>query len=369
MLRPPGSRPRRTTGSDVAEAPTFSDVAPYLLRAMAGRTAVAHNATFDLRFVASELLRAGVRLPELPLTGLCTMAWSTAYLEAPSRRLVDCCRACGVPLTHAHSAGSDALATAQLLSHYLGVSHFDPPWRETLEVTQAYAWPGFPREYPEMRMVHRSEVRAARQDEWLDDIVSRMPRAADVRVDAYLATLEMAMLDGFLAEHEKETLVSVALESGLTRGQVLDLHADYLRAMAEVALEDQVVTPEERGDLERVAGMLGLRSTDVDAALEEALERVSLGQAATVSVVSAGIDLMPGDRVVFTGEMVRDRGDWEARARDAGLDPGGVTKKTRLVVAADPNSLSGKAAKARSYGIPIVTEAAFDRLLGQMPGR
>ncbi|MEF2254696.1 BRCT domain-containing protein [Microbacterium schleiferi] len=33
-----------------------------------------------------------------------------------------------------------------------------------------------------------------------------------------------------------------------------------------------------------------------------------------------------------------------------------MTKKVRLVVAADPDSLSGKAPKARDYGIPIVGE-------------
>jgi DNA polymerase III subunit epsilon len=33
---------------------------------------------------------------------------------------------------------------------------------------------------------------------------------------------------------------------------------------------------------------------------------------------------------------------------------GGVTKSTKVVVAADPESLSGKAGKARSYGIPVV---------------
>ena len=40
-----------------------------------------------------------------------------------------------------------------------------------------------------------------------------------------------------------------------------------------------------------------------------------------------------------------------------------MTKRTALVVAADPNSASGKAATARSYGIPIITEEAFERLL------
>jgi DNA polymerase-3 subunit epsilon len=34
-------------------------------------------------------------------------------------------------------------------------------------------------------------------------------------------------------------------------------------------------------------------------------------------------------------------------------------------VAADPDSLSGKARKASAYGIPIVAESAFDALLAE----
>ena len=68
--------------------------------------------------------------------------------------------------------------------------------------------------------------------------------------------------------------------------------------------------------------------------------------------------------MVFTGDMLRERSEWEAIARAHGLDPGGVTKKTKVLVAADPNSLSGKAGKARGYGVPIITEAAFAKLLG-----
>ena len=352
------------TATDVATAPTFLEIAPYILRAVTGRTVVAHNAPFDLRFLASELMRSGVPLEDLPLHGVCTMQWSPAFIDAASRRLADCCQASGFRLVNAHSAIDDALATAQLLGHYLELARYNPPWVDTLDLCTAYRWPPFVGDYPELRMTHRHEVRAARHDQWLDRIVSRMPRAADPRVESYLAVLESAMYDRFLAEHEKEELVAVALESGLTRGQVLDLHGDYLLAMAAVALEDHVVTPEERGELEAIAAMLGLRSTDVDQALRAAHEDAVTGPTASAAVSSSGIALEPGDRVVFTGEMVRERGEWEDIARSRGLEPGGVTKKTKVVVASDPNSLSGKAAKARGYGVPILTEAAFERLLG-----
>jgi DNA polymerase-3 subunit epsilon len=64
--------------------------------------------------------------------------------------------------------------------------------------------------------------------------------------------------------------------------------------------------------------------------------------------------------------MTRPRADIELDAIRRGLVVGGLTKRTRLLVAADPDSQSGKAAKARAYGVPAVTEEAFARLLSEM---
>jgi DNA polymerase-3 subunit epsilon len=361
------------TASDVIGAPTFADLAPHVLRAISGRILVAHNASFDLRFLAHELGQAGVPLSEAPLSAVCTMKWSTSFLNAPSRRLDDCCRAAGVSLIDAHSALGDAHATAQLLTRYLKDANWSPPWVETLQISRAYAWPTFQGTYPEVRMVHRGQARAARQDGWLDQIVSRMPRAADPQGDAYLATLEMVLLDGFLAEHEKQVLVAAATESGLSRGQVLSLNADYLRSMAVVALEDGVVTAAERAQLEEVGRVLGLSSSDVDHALERARANRGRPRAATTPassrLASSSLALVRGDRVVFTGDMHRERGEWESIVCRHGLTIGGVTKGTKVVVASDPNSPSRKAAKARTYGVPIITEAAFEQLFADHVAR
>ncbi|WP_292708318.1 BRCT domain-containing protein [Microbacterium sp. 67-17] len=57
-----------------------------------------------------------------------------------------------------------------------------------------------------------------------------------------------------------------------------------------------------------------------------------------------------------TGPGVEPAGRPSAARAVAVAPKPGVTKKVRLVVAADPDSLSGKARKARDYGIPIVGE-------------
>ncbi|MFI6458083.1 BRCT domain-containing protein [Streptosporangium amethystogenes] len=71
-----------------------------------------------------------------------------------------------------------------------------------------------------------------------------------------------------------------------------------------------------------------------------------------------------GDLVVFTGEMNGGRETRETLARQAGYVPHpNITKKVRLLVAADPDTLSGKARKARACNIPIVTPDAFGGML------
>ncbi|MFI7605879.1 hypothetical protein ACIBTV_12220 [Micromonospora sp. NPDC049366] len=67
--------------------------------------------------------------------------------------------------------------------------------------------------------------------------------------------------------------------------------------------------------------------------------------------------------------MEPPRSWWEEDARAAGLHVGdNVTKKTRLLVAADPDSLSGKAKKGRQYDIPIVHPVAYQRMLADLDG-
>jgi len=348
------------TARDVAHAPHFTEIAPLIVRSVAGRTLVAHNAAFDAGFLASELSRAGVPVQRLPLPSLCTMSWSTHFVSAPSRRLVDCCAACGVALDHAHSALADARATAELLSFYISRSAWPVPWWMVNDEAAAYPWPVPSSEMPSVRMVGRSELRERRPDEWLDGIVAQLPRVNDAASDAYLEMLSRALVDRHLSVHEQDQLVALAEDLGLGRGQVMELHQDLLNAMGSVALADGVVTAAEKQELDAVAACLGLGADAVSHAL---------AQDAACCTPLATLELCEGDRVVFTGEMKRSREEWIEIVEAAGLESGGVTKKTKAVVAADPDSASGKAEKARGYGVPVVTEVAFEEAFARYLSR
>mgnify|MGYP002738760887 CR=1 FL=1 len=125
------------------------------------------------------------------------------------------------------------------------------------------------------------------------------------------------------------------------------------------ALVNGVISEAERADLAQVTELLGLEPAHLDKALHNPDASTRLGRFAVT----------PGDIVVFTGQLDEPREVWEEYATAAGLVPRQrVTKRTHLVVAADPDSLSGKAQKARDYQIPIVDVATFLKLTAEQKG-
>ncbi|WP_406860136.1 DEDDh family exonuclease [Streptomyces sp. HUAS MG47] len=74
--------------------------------------------------------------------------------------------------------------------------------------------------------------------------------------------------------------------------------------------------------------------------------------------------LKQGMRVAFSGDTSIDRELLEDRTVEAGLHvASSVSRLTSLLVTNDPDSATSKTVKAKSYGTPIVDEAAYTHLL------
>lgn len=130
-------------------------------------------------------------------------------------------------------------------------------------------------------------------------------------------------------------------------------------ALAVAAWADGVITDAEYADLGEVARLLGFPVHAVDIELDAAR-----GMTPQVAVPVNGRVLHTGDAVCITGDTVTPRAGLEARATGAGLRvTSAVSRKTRLVVAADPDSESSKARRARELGIPLIAEPVFLAML------
>jgi DNA polymerase-3 subunit epsilon len=96
----------------VAEAPPFGQIARTLHQALEGCVFVAHDASFDYRFVQNELRAVGIHYEA---DRLCTLSLSRRLLpEEPSYSLGKLCRSLGMPTENRHRAAGDAYLTAQL---------------------------------------------------------------------------------------------------------------------------------------------------------------------------------------------------------------------------------------------------------------
>ncbi|HPU14154.1 MAG TPA: exonuclease domain-containing protein [Aeromicrobium sp.] len=343
------------TARDLLDAPTFDEIADDILELVAGRSITAHNAVFDMRFLLSELSRAGYPIQERP-AALCTMKWS-GRLVGPAK-LSQCCQALGIDLSNAHAALADAKATANLLPHFLAMSDAEGDWETDVRRASANSWPALNGKSGTAVLRNRSEPQI-QSDGWLDEVLGAtwIPGVPEDEA-SYLLVLDRALLDREISLTEGRELAAAARAASLSGQTIARLHSDYLRAVAVEALADGVVSSDEQAQLSAVADALRLPEHEIDTALEWAQANASSAKA------TKAFNLLPGDRVVFTGQMQRDRDEWVTTIMSAGLVSGGVAKSTKLLVAADPDSLSGKAAKARSYGIPVVSEEAFVRLFG-----
>lgn len=111
----------RLTGisdATVEKAPPFRELSERVRDALHGRVFVAHNASFDWRFVSEEMRRATSELPTGPR--LCTVRLARRALPGLRRRGLDSlARYYDVEIRDRHRAHGDARATAVILPRLL----------------------------------------------------------------------------------------------------------------------------------------------------------------------------------------------------------------------------------------------------------
>ncbi len=344
----------------VAEAPTFPEIAGDVVERLGDRVLVAHNGRFHADFLASEFGRLGrdADLSEI----LCTMTLASG-LGVEGRTLRACCDTFGIVGGGQHDALADAHATAALLAALLDDAEAD---RVDVLIPSRISGAALPRILPSRRATRRGD-RAVAPAPILAALADRLPLTmltddgSPDAVVAYVGLLDRALEDRHLDEAEVDALGTVASAWGLSPAAVQGIHARYFAGLRQIALADGRLTDAEREDL-AVMGAFLVGSADAE---EVAPPDVGLG------VTDRRAEFV-GKSVCFTGASVcsidglpLDRETQQELAADAGLVPvDGVTKKLNLLVLADPTSMSGKARKAHEYGIRLVAERAFWAALG-----
>ncbi len=354
---------------DVIDAPRFADLAGDIVEALRDCVALGgHNVRFDRSFLEFEFSRLGLVFPEV--TTFCSMQL------AGGGDLCSCCDCYGVAGPEvSHCALDDARATARLLTLLLRDSSHCSSGLASLPIPN---WPSV--ESRNCRRITREESRSLqkRPPRFLQRMLDKLQRdlpteSEDSAVLAYTALLDRVLEDRHIDAAESESLVEVASKWGLSLADIREAHHDYALRISAAALADGQISDAERQDLLLVAHLLGIEAHALEATISEASQKLeSLLRATPAAPPSTNGSDLRGKRVCFTGEFQCSiRGEFITRelasefATQKGLVVAdSVTKKLDLLVVADPQSQSGKAKKARQYGIRILHEPVFWKAIG-----
>jgi DNA polymerase-3 subunit epsilon len=197
-----------------------------------------------------------------------------------------------------------------------------------------------------------------------DRVVYSLRQDDETRLN-YLSLLREALEDRVLDEYEIETLSDFAEIAGLGRAALEGLHKEFLAQMVCVALEDGVITEHELSDLKRLTRLLDLSPDTLEEQIAAAEPRQSSDTEKSTTDLCGSTVCCTGTIISnIAGEVITKNRAKELAAA-AGLIPkSGVSKSLDILVVADPDTLSGKAKKAREYGIRIIVERDFWAMIG-----
>jgi DNA polymerase-3 subunit epsilon len=327
------------TSNQVSMAPTFKDISSDLAGLLDDRIIVAHNISFDRRMLTQEFSRVNMDVDFGK--GFCT-------LQATGMKLHVACENFQIKTETAHRALSDARATALLFTwvrekgkNITGMKCAKFKNFGTTEVPQLVS-----------RAAISNSFKPAQQNlrRILKHIDLGMTELRENEL-SYLDGISSVMSDFVISVDERAQLDEWAAILGLTDTQKGNLHQKFLDSLIQSAKRDNFISDLESDLIKKASVALGI---DTEEYLTGAQENVATY-------------LQPGKKICFTGKALDKDGTeifretLELYAEKLGLIlTQSVTKKNcDVLVAQDKSSMSGKAKKARDFGIPVISVDDF----------
>jgi len=246
------------TDADVADAPTFEEVAGNLLAALSGSVFASYNVYFDSKFVQAEFAQVGMiaRFPHL-----CLMYLRPVLGLGSKCSLIDACQCHDVQHTSTHRAGADALAAARLWKIYiatiqrLGIRTFEDLARRkaykftnsfTQDLLDASLWAG-------LQPTANLKSRASKAE---PELAAPRPIDRQALLGEYWDALTVALADLDVTHEEIQYLQVKRASLKLTADELRWLHARAFAGILADVCQDRAVTCGEADVLYRVGAAL-----------------------------------------------------------------------------------------------------------------
>jgi DNA polymerase-3 subunit epsilon len=317
--------------SDLSLAPTFGEIADNLRELFNGATILAHNAEFDVRFLAGEFARLGIEVvfPDVSCT-----------YKLTGQSLAVACEQISFRFNH-HSAIEDARATLAvwLASTAEDASQFTKA--KQVELNQTF------------RTVTRSQIGLTPLDRRVSVLSKLALQFTQVGIEqSYIGLLDAYLRDLSLSDLENVGLTEFAQANGLSHQLVIELHDVYLASVETAILRDGIITSAEAAFYNQIASALGISRTLKP---QEVLQEVPAAGALICVTGTAMVNGVHYNKKTLE-TFLQERG---YRFTDSISKKSGVA----LLLQESEGSQSSKVAKAQSWGIPRMVIADFIELV------
>lgn len=361
----------KITADMVKNAPYIEDVMEDIIYHLNNKTIVGHNIEFDLRFINHEISKYLKK--EIVIRGLCTLQLSRHIVpDLPARRLDAICEYYDIQEPAAHSAIGDCESTLELFNIFKSTLIENVGFEEFI---QNFTGPVHfnnninPKNISFKRKdaVESIKLEANR----LFNLIKRLPSnpTDSLPIQQYLNLLDEILADRVITEAEAEILMDFISEFSISQNQVIDVHNEYLRKLTRVYLLDNFLSDSEYKDLLKVSNLLCISQDKLDKTIE--FEKAKIAKQQVVIKTNEKPDYI-GKSICFTGQLISklegnliERSFAQQLAMERGLIiKSGVSNNLDFLITADPNSLSGKAKKAKELGIKVIAEPVFWNMIG-----
>ncbi len=341
---------------DVADAPTFDEVAGALLSAISGCVVAAYNVYFDIRFLAAELARVD---QDGLAPHFCLM-----YVAAGGRcPLRDACLLYGLPYTSAHEAVNDAHAGALLWDFYCKNLPEDVTTFGDLANKGTYKFFDSFMLDPISHCVRSRPRFKCRSTSGILDGTSDQRHSNGTAVREYWEALKTILADLRISDADVELLLEVKRTVSLADEQVRSLHARAFANAINAFVDDDWLDAKEWEKLHRLHECLSLLGWAPGESPSPATLSPRIPSSSRAKP-QAGDSVFAGKTVVLTGTLESfTRPELTERLESLGAKvAGSVSKKTDIVIAGE--SAGSKLDKARDLGVEVWDEA---RVLRELP--
>jgi len=229
--------------ADVADAPTFNDLAGDFIHALSGCAVAAYNVYFDIKFLEYELSQVGI---STPVPHFCLM-YMRPLLELGSRcNLERACQEHNIYYQTAHIAAVDAHASARLMEFYLQVladqniqTFSQLTRRKNYKFFQSFGHDPLPA--PSAFQLSRNNRRLSRAGDFEPPPVD--PQRLSLA--KYWEALKTVLADLEITDDEQAELIEIRSRLQIPKEQIRMLHAKAYASVISQFIEDKWLDDKE----------------------------------------------------------------------------------------------------------------------------